>query len=128
MKRRSLRWSRGLVGLLLSILCVACAGVAQGSIGAVLSHDRTTGALTVVEAPPGLGAEAAGLYPGDRVKMIDGFLVDDLDPRAIQARLRGDVGTEVTLTVVRGDEVLHLEIERGPFADPAPQPRTTRIE
>ena len=50
--------------------------------------------------------------PGDRVKMIDGVLADELDKERIQSLLRGPVGTSVTLTIIRGEEVMHLEVER----------------
>jgi C-terminal processing protease CtpA/Prc len=80
-----------------------------------LSRDRETGALHVREAPPGLAGEEAGLVPGDRVKMIDGVLADGLDKDRIQGLLRGPVGTAVTLTVIRGDEVIHVEVDRQPF-------------
>lgn len=102
---------------------------AVGSIGAVLSRDRETGALHVREAPDGLAGEAAGLIPGDRVKMIDGVLADDLGKERIQGLLRGPVGTSVMLTVIRGEEVLHVEVGRQPFGTKSALPeRHERIE
>ena len=85
---------------------------ANGSIGAVLSRDRETGSVHIREAPPGLAGDEAGLLPGDRVKMIDGVLVDDLDKDRIQGLLRGPAGSLVTLTIIRGEEVMHLEVKR----------------
>lgn len=92
----------------------------MGSIGAVLRHDTQEGTLLVEEAPEGLSGASAGLLDGDQVKMIDGVLVDDLDGRRIRALLRGPVGSSVTLTVVRGEEVLHVEIERAALGQKAP--------
>jgi predicted metalloprotease with PDZ domain len=111
-------------------LLVACGATGKtGSIGAVLSRDSETGTVQVHEAPPGLAAESAGLVAGDDIKMIDGVLVDDLDAEAIQRLLRGPVGSQVTLTVIRGDEVIEVGIERQELGTAAaPKERYERIE
>jgi C-terminal processing protease CtpA/Prc len=111
------------------MMLFACSGSTDGSIGAVLGKDSDTGALHVREAPEGMGAQLAGLLPGDRIIMIDGVHVDDLDADRIRALLRGDVGSEVKLTVVRGEEVLRLVVTRGELraAQPLP-PKEERIE
>jgi C-terminal processing protease CtpA/Prc len=112
-----------------ALAVLSCGGPHVGSIGAVLSHDTHDGGLLVHEAPPGLSASSAGLLEGDQVKMVDGVLVDDLDSRRIRALLRGPVGSTVTLTVIRGDEVLQLEIERSELGHKAPvQDRYQKIE
>jgi carboxyl-terminal processing protease len=100
-----------------------------GSIGAVLKRDTTTGVVIAYEVPEGLTADSAGLRPGDRVKMIDGVHVDDLDGARVVRLLRGPVGTRVTLTVIRGEEVLHLSVIRqGPQPRVAPLPKEERLE
>ena len=99
-----------------------------GSVGAVFGRDNETRALIVHETPPGAGAEKAGLLPGDQVVMIDGWYVRGMNAKDIRARLRGEVGTTVRLTVVRGDEVHHLQVRRGGLAERrAPPPREERI-
>jgi C-terminal processing protease CtpA/Prc len=114
---------------LVALLGAACASPGVGSIGAVLGRDRDSGALHVREAPEGMAAAEAGLLPGDQVKMIDGVLVDDLDKARIHALLRGEVGTKVKLTIVRGEEVLHVELTRGPLRKAeAPAEPEERIE
>lgn len=111
------------------LFAVGCGGPRVGSVGAVLSHDTQTGTLVVHEAPEGLAAAEAGLEEGDQVKMIDGLLVDELDSRRIRALLRGPLTSKVTLTVVRGDRVLQVEIERRALGSKAPvQDRYQRIE
>lgn len=96
-----------------------CSGVAgaspgtPGSIGAVFGRETDSGALYVRDVARGLGAEDAGLLPGDQVVMIDGRYVRDLDEKEIRQRLRGEVGTTVSLTVLRGEEVRHARITRG---------------
>ena len=97
-----------------------CGPPAVGSIGAVLGRDRETGALHVRETPDGHAAEQAGLVPGDQIKMIDGVLVDELTAEQVRARLRGEVGTAVKLTIIRGSEVLHVELARRPLGASRP--------
>lgn len=96
--------------------CSAAAGAspgAPGSIGAVFGRETDGGALYVRDVARGTGAEDAGLLPGDQVVMIDGRYVRDLDEKEIRQMLRGEVGTTVSLTVLRGEEVRHARITRG---------------
>ncbi|MEM1032899.1 MAG: hypothetical protein AAF928_04690 [Myxococcota bacterium] len=83
-----------------------------GSIGAVLDRDPVTGAVYVYETP---ATTPSPLAPGDRLKMVEGVHVDDLERDELQARLRGPVGSAVRLTVLRGDEVVYLRVVRSPF-------------
>jgi hypothetical protein len=85
---------------------------AMGSVGAVFGRDNDTHALYVRDVPEGLGAEEAGLLPGDEIVMIDGLYVRDLDRKEITRRLRGEVGTKVDLTVLRGSEVNRISVKR----------------
>lgn len=99
---------------MLLLLLIGCGGRGgAGSVGAVLGRDPETRALTVREVPEGLAAEAAGLRVGDQVVMIDGYHVGSMGPNAIREHLRGDVGTAVSLTVLRGNDVYHVVVRRG---------------
>jgi C-terminal processing protease CtpA/Prc len=121
-----MRWLR-LLGAL--ALAAGCGKAAVGSIGAVLGRDPETGAVHVRAAPEGMAASEAGLLPDDEIKMIDGVVVDGLGKERVVAMLRGEIGTTVRLTVVRGEEVLHLEIKRGALRQgPAPQENEERLE
>lgn len=120
-----------LLGLTLTLVA-GCGGSIGGgdvgSVGAVFTRDVETRSLVVREAPPGAGAEKAGLLPGDQVVMIDGWYVRGMNAKDIRTRLRGEIGTTVRLTVVRGDEVHHLRVRRGGLAERrAPPPREERI-
>jgi C-terminal processing protease CtpA/Prc len=95
------------------LAAAACGAPIVGSIGAVLGRDNDTHALYVRDVPAGLGADRAGLLPGDEIVMINGVHVRDLSPRDVRARLRGEVGSAVELTVVRGNEVLEVQVIRG---------------
>ena len=122
MKRRSIA--------ILALALTGCGGSGVGSVGAILGRDRETRALVVREAPAGAAAGKAGLLPGDQILMIDGWYVKDLDSKEVRAKLRGDVGSSVRLTVVRnGDEVRHVRVTRKELGDhlPPPPPREERI-
>lgn len=83
-----------------------------GSIGVLLGRHKHTGALHVRGVPAGLTGSRAGLESGDRIKMIDGLLVDRMSPERVRELLRGPEGSTVMLTVLRGDRVLHLKVTR----------------
>lgn len=97
---------------LLVVALLACSSPSTGSIGVILARDDKTGVVRVHEVPEGLTGDSAGLQPGDRLKMIDGVLVDELDAARIRTLLRGPVGSSVRLTVLRGETVLHVEVTR----------------
>ena len=105
-----------------------CGGSASGSVGAVFGRDNDTRALYVREVPPGLAAAGAGLLPGDQVVMIEGVYVRDLDAKSIHDKLRGDVGSTVALTILRGEEVIHVRVARGALkGHDAISPKETRF-
>jgi predicted metalloprotease with PDZ domain len=105
-----------------------CGGSTPGSVGAVFGRDNDTRALYVREVPPGLAAAGAGLLPGDQVVMIEGLYVRDLDAKSIRDKLRGDVGSTVALTILRGEEVIHVRVARGALRDhEAISPKETRF-
>lgn len=60
--------------------------------------------LVVVAPLAGTPAEAAGLEPGDAVLAVDGDPVDGSTMNDEISRIRGEPGTEVTLTLQRGEE------------------------
>jgi carboxyl-terminal processing protease len=111
------------------VLETACGAGGIGSVGAVFGRDNETRALVVREAPAGAAGARAGLMPGDQVLMINGVYVRDLTATDVRAKLRGDVGTTVKLTIVRnGDEVHHLVVKRGELGERRPPPpREERI-
>ncbi len=107
--------------------CATASG--SGSIGAVLKRDTASGAVVAFEVPDGMSAAVAGLRQGDRIKMVDGVHVDDLDGARLVRLLRGPIGTPVVLTVIRGNEVLHLSVVRqGAMPRVAPVPKEEKIE
>lgn len=120
------------LGWILAILVSAsgCASSeAVGSIGARLGRDNDSHALYVRDVPEGFAANAAGIEPGDEIVMIDGFYVRNLTSEDLHAKLRGPIGSEVALTLARGDRVLHVQLRRSALREgPAPKPKEERIE
>jgi carboxyl-terminal processing protease len=57
--------------------------------------------LTVITPMPGSPAEGAGLRPGDRIAAIEGTPARELSIDEAVRRMRGEPGTEVTVTILR---------------------------
>jgi carboxyl-terminal processing protease len=105
--------------LVVLTLTAGCRSSGVGSIGAVMARDAETQALVVRDAPKGLGAEEAGLKPGDEIVMVEGFLVRDLSTVELRALLRGEIGSKLRLTVVRAGQVRHVEVQRSELLENA---------
>lgn len=76
--------------------------------------DVTGDYLTIISPMPGSPAEAAGLKAADRVIMIDGKDMTGIDPSVALKSVLGPAGTEVILTIQRGEEneILEFTITR----------------
>ena len=73
-----------------------------GGIGVGIQQDATTMLITfttIYEDTPG---EKAGFKAGDIVYKVDGEDVTGLDLDTVVSKIRGEIGTEVTITVLRG--------------------------
>jgi C-terminal processing protease CtpA/Prc len=99
------------VALGLAALGFAACGASKGTIGAVLAREPD-GRLHVREVPDGLGAERAGIEPGDEILLIDGRDARALGPRGVHEALSGTVGEPVKLTLVRKGEVVRVTVKR----------------
>lgn len=80
-------------------------------IGAYLSLDPVTGYGKVNGVISGTPAEEAGLRENDLIYMIDGENAYGLDLSEIVARVKGEEGTIVHLTIYREGETDYLEID-----------------
>jgi C-terminal processing protease CtpA/Prc len=101
--------------LILGWTVAACAAD-PGSIGAVLAQSRHDGKVTLRDVPSGYPAAEAGMAPGDEILLIDGRDVRSLSPDAIHRLLEGDVGTTVSLTVLRRGKIERVAVKRAPLA------------
>lgn len=114
--------------LLVALGLMGCGAERPGSIGAHLSRDNDSGALYVRDLFPGLAGERAGLLPGDEIIMIDGTYVRELEAPRIREMLRGQVGTSVRLTVVRGGLVMRMRIARSELREASEEQPKPRME
>ncbi|MEM6613278.1 MAG: carboxyl-terminal processing protease CtpB [Cyanobacteria bacterium P01_C01_bin.72] len=73
-------------------------------IGIQLGIDQTTNQLTVIEPIPNSPAIEAGLEAGDQIVSIDGKSTELMSLEQASARIKGEVGTEVLLEIVRKNE------------------------
>lgn len=89
------------------------AGIYYG-IGARVSLDTDTGLARIVGVISGAPAEEAGLMAGDLIYLVDGSSVQGMDLESIVAKVKGEEGTKVHLTVIRegADDYLEFDIER----------------
>lgn len=91
-----------------------CGSSAPGTIGAALGQ-RTDHRLFVRSMPPGQGAERAGLQEGDEILLIDGKDVRGMSPEEVRRAVRGDVGSSMLLTILRGTEKREIKVVRTPL-------------
>ena len=94
--------------------CAAAASTPPGGIHARLGYSEG-GGLRVVDTPPKGAAARSGLQEGDKIIGIDGARVRELTYVEVVERLRGPVGSEVALEVVRDGEVHRLVVIREPY-------------
>ena len=84
-------------------------GEYQG-IGAVLTEDTDTGIVTIVQVYKDSPAEKAGVKANDILYKVDDTEMTGLDLNKVVTYIKGDKGTKVKLTVIRGDDKEQLEL------------------
>lgn len=92
---------------------MGCAGD-PGTIGAALGQ-RTDGRLFVRSTPPGQGAAEAGLLVDDEILAIDGKQVRGMTETEVRRAVRGDVGSTLVVTVLRGGVRREITVKRSPI-------------
>lgn len=83
----------------------------RGTIGAILGQ-QSDGRVFLREVPPGLAAARAELQEGDEILLIEGRDVRVMTEQDLHRALGGQVGDPVRLTLVRGDDVIRVTLER----------------
>lgn len=77
----------------------------QGSYAGIGAYvDTEAEYLTIIRPIPGSPAEAVGLQSGDMVIAVDGEDVTGMDGSSVRMKVLGEAGTDVVLTIVRGEE------------------------
>ena len=81
-------------------------------IGAMLSQDYNTGIITVVKVFDGSPAEEAGIQPDDILYKVKGEEVTGEDLSLVVTDLKGEEGTDVEISMMRGTDVLDFTLTR----------------
>ena len=81
-------------------------------IGVVVSMDPTTGELVVNSVLEDSASSEAGILPGDIIVGVDGEDVAGKDLDYVVGRIRGEKGTEVTVTVERDSKEQDFTLKR----------------
>ncbi len=83
-----------------------------GGIGVTILYDDENETVTVESINIGSPAEAAGFAVGDMLYAVDGVKISDIGYRNAVYYIRGEVGTEVSVTVLRNGEEITLTATR----------------
>nr|WP_317283466.1 S41 family peptidase [uncultured Sellimonas sp.] len=81
-------------------------------IGALMSQNPQTGEIRVEEVYENSPAEKAGMQAGDIFQKVDGNSVNDKELSDVVTDVKGEEGTVVTITVLRGTEEKDLKVTR----------------
>ena len=86
-------------------------------IGVTVHHDVLNDIIEFSEVIPDSPAEEAGILPGDRFYAIDGVLTSELGFDESLSRARGEAGSVVEITVLRGEALLTFVVTRRAITD-----------
>lgn len=88
-----------------------------GGIGAEIG--RRDGQLVIVAPLEGTPADEAGLQPQDAIVAVDGDNASEWTIQKAVKRIRGEEGSDVTLTIVRDNQSRDVTITRGQIDTPS---------
>ena len=93
----------------------------QGSYAGIGAYvDQNGEFLTIIRPIANSPAEKAGLQPEDKIIAVDGTDMTGVDPAAVRQKVLGPEGTDVTLTIQRGDQdPFDVTITRATIAIPS---------
>ena len=81
-------------------------------IGIYLSNDTEKNAITVISPIKDTPAHKAGILPGDIITKVDGVSYTGEQLTEATNKIKGEVGTKVTLEIIRDNKTLTLEVLR----------------
>lgn len=81
-----------------------------GGIGVTMGFkDNKVTIISVLDDTPG---QKVGLQAGDEITAVDGTPVTEMQPEEVAMHIRGEVGTEVTLSISRDGQTQNYKITR----------------
>ncbi|MBN1108250.1 MAG: S41 family peptidase [Bacteroidales bacterium] len=91
-----------------------------GKYGGIGSLIRGGGEYVVIsEVYRGFPADLAGIKAGDKIKAVDGVSLRGATSEKVSDQLKGNPGTEITLTILRNGEEKDFRVRRQRIAIPA---------
>ena len=87
-------------------------------IGVTITAQEELGGMRIEAVTAGGPAEKAGLLAGDIITEVEGEKTLDLGMTGTRAKVRGEEGTFVTLTILRGEESFPVSVERRSIQTP----------
>ena len=88
-----------------------------GGIGVMIKYDHENKTISIDEVASGSPAEKAGLKSGDFIYAIDGKTVESIGYDKAVDYVRGEIGTDVQITVIRDEEYMTYTVTRGKIID-----------
>ena len=85
---------------------------ANAYVGVGITIEQHEDGYLVTEISDGGPAEEAGMRYGDILIFVDGDPTTEMDMATLKSRVRGEEGTTVELTVLRGEEEITMTVER----------------
>ncbi|MBS1429452.1 MAG: S41 family peptidase [Ruminococcus sp.] len=85
-------------------------GGEYSGIGAVMSQNTETGVITLVQIYKDSPAEKAGLKANDILYKVEGKEVTGKDLSKVVSKVKGEKGTTVELTVLRGEDAKEVTV------------------
>lgn len=81
-------------------------------IGVSVVRNNLTNTVQIVGTEPDSPARKAGIQADDYIVAVDGELVSEIGAAAAVDKIKGEIGTSVSVTVKRGEEEITFEMER----------------
>lgn len=81
-------------------------------VGVGVRYNEIDGNIFVIDVIYSSPAEKAGILPGDYITAVNGVKCSENDIDDVVKLIPGEVGTYVTLTILRGSETFDLEVQR----------------
>lgn len=87
-------------------------------IGVTIQQRSDGQGLDVIQVSQGGPAGEVGILPGDRIIGVDGKSILTMELEAVRSMIRGEEGTQVSITVLRGEEEKEFSLVRKSFQTP----------
>lgn len=92
-----------------------------GGIGVTVDTSNSEKGIKIVSTMDGQGAQLAGIKPDDTITAVDGKPISGMAVEDAIALIRGEIGTNVKLTIERDGEIMEVLVERKSVELPAIQ-------